>query len=119
MPDLEPVENDTARSTMPKKAKKGQEIERDPEFGVARGIDFKNIANVVNFDFPSNVLTFLVSVLSDKQVESYVHRIGRTGRAGKSGTALSFVTELDAELAVAVEDRAAQSVLGFDLKSLC
>lgn len=43
----------------------------------ARGIDIDDLANVVNYDLPNIP-------------ESYVHRIGRTGRAGKDGTAVSF-----------------------------
>ena len=43
----------------------------------ARGLDFEDISHVVNFDMPEDV-------------ENYVHRIGRTGRAGASGIALSF-----------------------------
>lgn len=43
----------------------------------ARGIDVKDIAFVINFDLPENS-------------EDYVHRIGRTGRAGKFGKAISF-----------------------------
>ncbi|RDA94532.1 hypothetical protein CP533_2764 [Ophiocordyceps camponoti-saundersi (nom. inval.)] len=50
----------------------------DKEFGVSRGIDFKNVAAVVNFDLPTTA-------------SSYTHRIGRTARAGKAGMALSFV----------------------------
>lgn len=45
----------------------------------ARGIDVENITHVINYDLPQDT-------------ESYVHRIGRTGRANKSGTALSLVT---------------------------
>lgn len=41
----------------------------------ARGLDIENLELVVNFDFP-------------QQAETYIHRIGRTGRAGKSGTAV-------------------------------
>ena len=44
----------------------------------ARGIDVKNMNQVVNFDLPS-------------VAKDYIHRIGRTGRAGKSGKAISFV----------------------------
>ncbi|MEI7425261.1 MAG: helicase-related protein, partial [Candidatus Staskawiczbacteria bacterium] len=43
----------------------------------SRGIDVKNIELVVNYDLPENA-------------EDYVHRIGRTGRAGMSGKAISF-----------------------------
>jgi len=45
----------------------------------ARGIDVDSISCVINFDLPN-------------EPDSYVHRIGRTGRAGQSGTALSFCT---------------------------
>lgn len=66
------------------------------DYGVARGIDFNNVAFVINFDLP-------------KTVASYTHRIGRTARAGTSGTALSFVTLSDAssskrECAAALHD---------------
>lgn len=45
----------------------------------ARGLDVSGVTHVVNFDLPQDP-------------ESYVHRIGRTGRAGKEGAAYSFVT---------------------------
>jgi len=44
----------------------------------ARGLDIEDISHVFNFDLPNDL-------------ESYVHRIGRTGRAGKTGTAISLV----------------------------
>jgi len=49
----------------------------------ARGIDVPDISHVVNFDLP-------------KQAEDYVHRIGRTGRAGRSGVAISLVNHAEA-----------------------
>merc|ERR1712176_1377945 len=53
----------------------------------ARGLDVDDIRMVVNFDFPNDM-------------ESYVHRIGRTGRAGKKGLAVSFfVSEKNSRLA--------------------
>lgn len=57
--------------------KKRKPSKRDEEFGVSRGIDFKNVAAVVNFDLPTSA-------------SSYTHRIGRTARAGRTGMALSF-----------------------------
>ncbi|MEK6748702.1 MAG: DEAD/DEAH box helicase [Pseudomonadota bacterium] len=48
----------------------------------ARGIDVASITHVINFDLP-------------KFAEDYVHRIGRTGRAGATGTAISFVSRND------------------------
>jgi ATP-dependent RNA helicase DDX56/DBP9 len=62
-----------------KKAKKTKE---NTDSGVSRGIDFLNVACVLQFDF----------ALSYK---SYFHRIGRTARAGKSGTAISFIIPKD------------------------
>ncbi|KAG5974903.1 ATP-dependent DNA/RNA helicase [Claviceps digitariae] len=61
-----------------KKKKKQKASKRDKEYGVSRGIDFKNVAAVINFDLPTSA-------------SSYTHRIGRTARAGKAGMALSFV----------------------------
>jgi ATP-dependent RNA helicase DDX56/DBP9 len=52
--------------------------EKQKDYGISRGIDFQNVACVVNFDLPTTS-------------KSYTHRIGRTGRAGKTGMALSFV----------------------------
>uniref|UniRef100_A0A7S1FJI5 RNA helicase n=1 Tax=Noctiluca scintillans TaxID=2966 RepID=A0A7S1FJI5_NOCSC len=49
----------------------------------ARGLDIKGVTLVVNFDAPSNT-------------EDYVHRIGRTGRAGTKGYAVSLITDRDA-----------------------
>ena len=51
----------------------------------ARGLDIKDVPAVFNFDIPFNA-------------EDYVHRIGRTGRAGASGLAVSFVSGRDARL---------------------
>jgi ATP-dependent RNA helicase DeaD len=45
----------------------------------ARGIDVDNLTHVINYSIPQNP-------------EAYVHRIGRTGRAGKKGTAITFIT---------------------------
>ncbi len=45
----------------------------------ARGIDIENLTHVINYSIPQDV-------------ESYIHRIGRTGRAGKEGIAITFVT---------------------------
>ncbi|KAF2758937.1 ATP-dependent RNA helicase DBP9 [Pseudovirgaria hyperparasitica] len=62
--------------------KKTKTTKRDKEYGVARGIDFKDVGWVINFDLP----------ITSK---SYTHRIGRTARAGKAGTALSFAIPKD------------------------
>jgi ATP-dependent RNA helicase DDX41 len=46
----------------------------------AKGLDFSDIQHVINFDMPS-------------EIENYVHRIGRTGRAGKTGVATTFINK--------------------------
>lgn len=55
---------------------------KEKDYGISRGIDFQNVACVLNFDLPTTS-------------KSYTHRIGRTGRAGKTGMALSFVIPAD------------------------
>ncbi|KAL8692904.1 MAG: hypothetical protein Q9218_002162 [Villophora microphyllina] len=61
------------------KSKKPRSATNDSkEYGISRGIDFKNVACVLNFDLPMTS-------------KSYTHRIGRTARAGRTGMALSFV----------------------------
>ena len=45
----------------------------------ARGLDVNNVVAVINYDFPNGV-------------EDYVHRIGRTGRAGATGESYTFFT---------------------------
>lgn len=63
----------------------------DKESGVARGIDFQHVSNVINFDFPLDV-------------SSYVHRAGRTARGNNSGTVLSFVDISEKSLLDAVDE---------------
>jgi len=50
-----------------------------------RGIDIRDVSHVINYDMA-------------KSIEDYTHRIGRTGRAGKTGVAISFCTEEDSPL---------------------
>ena len=50
-----------------------------------RGIDIKDVTMVINYDMAKNI-------------QDYTHRIGRTGRAGKHGVAISFVTKDDTEI---------------------
>ncbi|WOK91812.1 hypothetical protein Cni_G00503 [Canna indica] len=52
----------------------------------ARGLDIPHVAHVINFDLPNDI-------------DDYVHRIGRTGRAGKTGLATAFFNESNASLA--------------------
>ncbi len=57
----------------------------------ARGLDIKGVDMVVNYELPDDP-------------ENYVHRIGRTGRAGAKGTAFSFVSDRDVDALSRIED---------------
>ncbi|KAF7807208.1 DEAD-box ATP-dependent RNA helicase 37-like [Senna tora] len=57
----------------------------------ARGLDIPHVAHVVNFDLPNDI-------------DDYVHRIGRTGRAGKKGLATAFFNDNNASLARSLAD---------------
>jgi ATP-dependent RNA helicase DeaD len=57
----------------------------------ARGLDIEDVSHVINYDIPENP-------------EDYVHRIGRTARAGKEGRAITFVTKEEQHLVKAIED---------------
>ncbi|MCH2657547.1 MAG: DEAD/DEAH box helicase [Dehalococcoidia bacterium] len=63
----------------------------------ARGIDIPEITHVVNFDLPQNA-------------EEYVHRIGRTGRAGRNGKAITFVSEWDFERFMQISEQFEQTI---------
>lgn len=63
----------------------------------ARGIDVSTISHVINFDLPNNV-------------EDYIHRIGRTGRAGGKGIALSFAANADQSFVRRVEQFTGQKI---------
>lgn len=63
----------------------------------ARGLDIDDITYVINYDMPEDV-------------DTYVHRIGRTGRAGKEGTAVSFVTSEEQHLVKEFELRTGMQI---------
>jgi superfamily II DNA/RNA helicase len=63
----------------------------------ARGLDVRGISHVINFDLP-------------KFAEDYVHRIGRTGRGGSSGIAISFASNRDAQMLKRIERYTEQSI---------
>jgi superfamily II DNA/RNA helicase len=51
----------------------------------SRGLDLPEISHVINFDVPEDV-------------ETYIHRVGRTARAGRSGNAITFVGQHDLDI---------------------
>ena len=68
----------------------------------ARGIDIPSVEYVVNYDLPDDT-------------EYYVHRCGRTGRGNKRGQAISFCSEGEKELLVAIEEYIGEEVQKFEL----
>jgi superfamily II DNA/RNA helicase len=56
----------------------------------ARGIDVSSISHVINYDMPDTA-------------DAYTHRIGRTGRAAKTGDAFTFITHEDEEMVRSIE----------------
>lgn len=71
----------------------------------ARGLDVDRISHVVNFDLPIDT-------------ESYVHRIGRTGRAGRTGDAISFVTPRERRMLTNIERATRQPLAQMQLPSV-
>ena len=71
----------------------------------ARGLDVDRISHVVNYDIPHDT-------------ESYVHRIGRTGRAGRTGEALLFVTPRERRLLSSIEKTTRQPLVEMPLPSV-
>jgi len=71
---------------------------------VARGLDVKRISHVINYDIPLDT-------------ESYVHRIGRTGRAGRDGDAILFVTNRERHLLRSIERDTKGKITPMDIPS--
>lgn len=71
----------------------------------ARGLDVERITHVVNYDIPYDT-------------EAYIHRIGRTGRAGRKGSAILFVSPREKRLLRAIEQATRQSIEPMRLPSL-
>ena len=70
---------------------------------IARGLDLKNVTHVLNFDMPI------------KDPNSYIHRIGRTGRADKTGIAVSFITKADATIHKSIETLMNKKITKLDM----
>lgn len=70
----------------------------------ARGLDVERISHVINYDIPYDT-------------EAYVHRIGRTGRAGRTGDAILFVVPREKRLLRAVERATRQDIKPMELPS--
>jgi ATP-dependent RNA helicase DeaD len=72
---------------------------------VARGLDVPRISHVINYDIPYDT-------------ESYVHRIGRTGRAGRTGDAILFVAPRERRMLKAIERATGQTIESMEMPSV-
>jgi len=70
----------------------------------ARGLDVERISHVINYDIPYDT-------------EAYVHRIGRTGRAGRKGEAILFVAPREQRMLRAIEKATGQKITAMQLPS--
>ena len=70
----------------------------------ARGLDVKRISHVINYDIPYDT-------------EAYVHRIGRTGRAGREGQAILFVAPRERRMLATIERATRQPITAMSLPS--
>ena len=71
----------------------------------ARGLDVERISHVLNYDIPTDT-------------EAYVHRIGRTGRAGRTGDAILFVAPREKRMLMAIERATRQPIAEMQLPSV-
>lgn len=102
--DSDSDEEDSGDEEKVKKSKK-----KDSEYGVSRGLDFRNVSFVLNVDFPPST-------------RSYSHRVGRTARGGAKGVALSLVevgnSEQESLLAAVQEDQPKIPITGATTETL-
>lgn len=71
----------------------------------ARGIDIKELSAVINYELT-------------RDPEVHIHRIGRTGRAGEQGLALSLVTDAERRRATAIEDALGETIVRVEVETL-
>ncbi|WP_158768465.1 DEAD/DEAH box helicase [Paraglaciecola sp. L1A13] len=72
---------------------------------VARGLDVERVSHVINYDVPYDT-------------ESYVHRIGRTGRAGRKGDAILFISHREKRMLFSIERATRQSIEPMPIPSI-
>lgn len=72
---------------------------------VARGLDVERVSHVINYDVPHDT-------------ESYVHRVGRTGRAGREGDAILFISHREKRMLFAIEKATKQVITAMEVPSI-
>ena len=97
--------NQTLREQTINKLKKGRLDIIVATDVAARGLDVERISHVINYDIPNDN-------------ESYVHRIGRTGRAGREGKAILFVAPKERRLLRSIEKTTRQPLAAMDIPKI-
>ena len=106
--DVEPLNGDipqNARERTVDRLKKGTIDILVATDVVARGLDVERVSHVINYDIPYDS-------------ESYVHRIGRTGRAGRNGDAILFISHREKRLLQQIERTTKQTIEMMPLPSI-
>lgn len=106
--DVEPLNGDipqNARERTVERLKQGKIDILVATDVVARGLDVERVSHVINFDIPYDS-------------ESYVHRIGRTGRAGRQGDAILFINYREKRLLFSIEKTTRQPIEKMDIPSI-
>jgi ATP-dependent RNA helicase DeaD len=106
--DVEPLNGDipqNARERTVDRLKQGKIDVLVATDVVARGLDVERVSHVVNFDVPYDT-------------ESYVHRIGRTGRAGRTGDAILFISHREKRMLMAIEKMTRQPIEQMTIPSI-
>jgi len=105
---VEPLNGDIAQNARERtvdRLKKGQVDILVATDVVARGLDVERVSHVINYDIPYDT-------------ESYVHRIGRTGRAGRQGDAILFISHREKRLLFAIEKTTNQAIESMPIPSI-
>ncbi|MFC3121160.1 DEAD/DEAH box helicase [Agaribacter flavus] len=106
--DVEPLNGDipqNARERTVERLKRGTIDILVATDVVARGLDVERVSHVINYDIPYDT-------------ESYVHRIGRTGRAGRSGDAILFISHREKRLLFSIEKTTKQRIEKMNIPSV-
>jgi ATP-dependent RNA helicase DeaD len=106
--DVEPLNGDipqNARERTVDRLKKGNIDILVATDVVARGLDVERVSHVINYDVPYDT-------------ESYVHRIGRTGRAGRQGDAILFISHREKRMLFSIEKATNQTILPMAIPSI-
>ncbi|GAA6182837.1 MULTISPECIES: DEAD/DEAH box helicase [Alteromonadaceae] len=106
--DVEPLNGDIAQNARERTVDRLKQGKIDILVAtdvVARGLDVERVSHVINYDVPYDT-------------ESYVHRIGRTGRAGRQGDAILFISHREKRMLFSIEKATKQSIEQMPIPSI-